>query len=192
MRRYAAAVAFLLSTGVVQAAETFEKVAIFLEQTIQDGDAEVKFEVIGRSAGLSAVRVTAPDGRLVVDFQAPASKFGLRHLTLETPEPIATLSHGFPAAAAITRPRADEGNVPVGGLRVTWAAVKDAASITVAIEDEKSGREVRATLPGSATGFTVPPDVLTGGTNYKLAVGTIAKSGNKTVSEIGFTTVGKK
>ena len=224
MRPMALFTAALLATspGAARAADRFEKTAIFLEQTVQDADAEVKFDIIGTSAaGLSALQVVAPDGRVVVDFKSPASKLGLHHLTLESPEPKndgrlradfpegiyeftgtttggdtlrgkATLTHAFPAAATIIRPRADEEKVPVTGLRVTWNPVKDAAAIAIVIEDEKSGGDVRATLPGNATGFAVPAGFLTGGTAYKLAVGTIAKSGNKTVSEISFTTAGKK
>ena len=209
------------STGALQAADKFERLAIFLEQTVQDGDAEVKFDVIGTPAGLSTLQVVAPDGRVVIDFKAPASKLGLQHLTLESPEPKndgrlqadfpegvykftgttatgetlrgeATLAHAFPAAVSILRPRADEEKTAVTGLRVTWKPVKDAQTITVMVEDEQSGGMVSATLPGTATGFAVPDGFLSGGTAYKLAVGAIAKSGNKTVTEIGFTTAGKK
>ena len=209
------------STGALQAADRFEKLAIFLEQNVQDGDAEVKFDVIGTPAGLSALQVVAPDGRVVVDFKAPASKLGLQHLTLESPEPKndgrlqadfpegvykftgttttgetlrgeAALAHAFPAAVAILRPRADEEKTPVTGLRVTWKPAKDAQTITVLVEDEKSGGMISAALPGAATGFAVPDGFLTGGTAYKLAVGVIARSGNKTVTEISFTTAGKK
>jgi len=201
------------SGGRIQAADRFEKTAIILEQTVQDADAEVKFHVISGSGGLSSLQVTAPDGRIVLDLKSPSSKLGLRHLTLETPEPKndgrlqadfpqgiytftsittagktlhgeAKLTHDFPPATIILSPRADAGGVPVAGLRITWAAVKDIPTISLLIEDEKTGREFSAILPGHATSLTVPPGFLTGGTKYKLAVGTIANSGNKTISEI--------
>ena len=211
-----------LLTGPVQAADKFEKTSVVMEQTVEDADAEVKFEAIGGgSAGLLALTVTAPDGRVVVDFKASASKLGIRHLTLESPEPKndgklqadfpegvykflgsttagetlrgeATLSHKLPSVVSIVRPRADAANIPITALRVTWAAVKDAEAIAVVIEDEKTGREVRATLPGKATGFAVPEGFLAEGVAYKLAVGSIAMNGNKSVSEIGFTTTARK
>ena len=202
-------------------ADKFEKVAVYLEQNIQDKDAEVKFDAIGPGTGLATLQVTAPDGRVVVDFKAPASKLGIRHVTLESPEPAndgklqadfpqgiykftavtvagvtlngeAPLSHAFPKAATVIRPRPDEENVSATGLRVTWSEVKDIQAATVLIEQEETGQTMSVTLPANATGFAVPNGFLAAATNYKLAIGTIAKSGNRTVSETSFTTAGKK
>lgn len=223
MRSLAVVTAMLLtcSGNVALGADKFEKIAVYLEQNIQDADAEVKFEVIGPSMGLAVLRVAAPDGRIVVDFKAPDSKMGIRHLTLETPEPRndgrlqadfpegtykftgtttggatlhgeARLTHGLPKAASVVRPRPDEKNIPVGGLRITWKAVNDVEAIAVVIEQGDTGQEVRAVLPGKATAFAVPNGFLAGATTYKLAIGTVAKGGNKTVTETSFTTAAKK
>ena len=100
----------------------------------------------------------------------------------------ASLTHEFPAVASIVRPRPDERNVSASGLRVTWAAVKGVETIVVLIEDEKTGRDVRATLPGNATSFAVPNGFLTGSTTYKLAIGSVGKGGNRSVTETSFTT----
>jgi len=67
--------------------ERFEKVAVYLEQNIQDRDLEVKFEAIGSSVGLKTLKVVAPGGRTMIDFLAPDSKLGIQYLTLESPEP---------------------------------------------------------------------------------------------------------
>lgn len=218
-----AAWAMLLTIGMgsALAAEKFEKTAIFLEQNIQDKDAEVKLDIIAGTSGLSELRVVAPDGRTVVDFKSPGSTHGLRHFTLETPEPRndgklqsdfpagiykvsgtttkgealqgeATLSHQFPSAAKLSFPAEDAKNISTKGLRIKWGAVRDVEAIAVLVEHEKTGQEVRAVLPGSATGFSVPDGVLMEGETYKLAIGTVAKSGNKTVTEIEFGTGKRK
>jgi hypothetical protein len=207
----------LTSIGSAAAAGQFERTAIYLEQNIQDEDAEVKIDVIAGSAGLSALRVVAPDGRTVLDVRTPDSKLGMRHYTLESPEPRndgklqvdfpegtyrfagtatdggtldgeAVLSHRLPAAVNVMRPRNGEKNVPLTGMQVKWDPSKDASALIVAVEHEESGREVTATLPGSATGFTVPNGFLTAHTTYKLAIGTVSRSGNRSFTETSFTT----
>lgn len=216
-----AAILLLAIPGFAHAEEKFERTAVYLEQTVQDEDAEIKFEVIGGSTGLATLQIAAPNGRIVVDFKAPDSKLGLRHVTVETPEPKndgrlladfpagtyrftattvngdtllgqAVLSHVFPAPTSFLRPRADEKNLPVTGLQVRWSPVKDLAATTVVIEQEKTGRELRLNLPGTATGTAVPDGFLLPGTTYKLAIGTVSKDGNQSVVETQFTTSVKK
>lgn len=212
----------LLAVGTTSAAaEKFEKLAVYLEQNVQDKDAEVKFDIVAGTSGLSELRVVSPDGRVVVDFKSPRSAHGLRHFTLESPEPRndgklqadfpegsykisgtttkgealsgeAVLSHQFPPVAKLSYPAVDATGVLTKGLRVQWAPVKGVDAIAVLLEHETTGREVRAVLPGSATTFAVPDGILMEGETYKLAVGTVAKSGNKSVSEIGFSTAKRK
>ncbi len=216
---FPAAVALWFATGLAQAqaVEKFETVKVYFEQNLRDKDAEVKFEATGGDVGLAALTVTAPDGRVVIDFKAGNSKLGIRHLTLESPEPKndgrvqkdfpagvykfagtnmagaklqgqATLSHAFPAAATFLRPKPDEKDVPVQGFKLNWGAVKNTASTVVLIEHEKSGRFIRVNLPGDATTFAVPDGFLLPNTEYKLAIGTVAKEGNASYVETGFTT----
>src|SRR3712207_8891428 len=82
-----AALLLLLTPGAAPAEERFGRTAVYLERNAADADAEVVFEVTGTADGLAALRVTAPDGRTVVDFRAPESRLGIRHLKLESPEP---------------------------------------------------------------------------------------------------------
>jgi hypothetical protein len=207
--------------GPTWAAGGFESVSVYLEQTIEDEDSELTFEAVTGTAGLATLKVVAPDGRTVVDYKAADSKLGIRHVTLESPEPKndgsmkadfptgvykftgtattgaalqgeTTLSHKFPDTAHLVRPRPEEKNVPVTGMQVKWNAVKDAAAIILVIEHEKTGREVKANLPGSATSFTVSDGFLAPGLEYKLAIGTVAKDGNRSFTETAFTTTGKK
>jgi hypothetical protein len=222
MQRYGKlclACALLVAPGVVLAQEKFELVKIYLEQNLTDKDAEVKIEAIGGDAGrgLATLTIVAPDGRTVVDFKAGKSKLGIRHLTLESPEPKndgrvqkdfpagvykfsgttfagaklagqATLSHTLPPPATFVYPKPDEQNVPLQGVKVTWRAVKNVAATVVLIEDEKSGRNLRVNLPGDATTFVVPDGFLVPKTEYKLAIGTIASDGNGSFIEADFVT----
>jgi hypothetical protein len=203
------------------AAEKFESVSVYLEQTIEDGDSEITFDAISGTDGLTALKVMAPDGRTVIDYKAAESKLGMRHLTLESPEPKndgslkadfpvgvyrfigalvtgstlegqATLSHKFPGPARLVHPRPDEKNVPITGMQVKWTTVKDAASVVLVIEHEKTHREFKVNLPGTATSFTVSAGFLVPGQEYKLAIGTVAKDGNRTFTEGSFMTAPRK
>lgn len=216
-----AAVLLLVSHGLAQADERFETVTVYLEQNVQDEDVEIRFEAVGGSTGLAALRVVAPDGRTVIDFRAADSRLGIRHLSLESPEPKndgkvqadfpagayqfigstvsggtlqgqAVLSHRLPDATSLVRPRADEKNVPVTGLKVQWHPVKDLTGIVVVIEHEQTGRELRANLSGAATSFPVPDGFLLPATLYKVAVGAVSKEGNRSFVETSFTTAGTK
>ena len=206
--------------GTAHANEKFERVKVFLERNVSDGDAEVKFDAIGGKGGLTSLKVVAPDGRTVIDFRTPDSKLGMRHLSLESPEPQndgrvqadfpagvysfsgigatgerlegkATLSHIFPEPASLVRPKPDAKGVPVKGLQVSWKSTKGLDSCVVVIEHEASGRSIKVTLPGNASSFPVPDGFLLPDTEYKVAVGTVAKDGNSSFVEAAFTTAKK-
>ena len=158
--------------GFVYADEDFERVAVRIEQNATDEDVEVVFEATSGDIGLATLRVAAPDGRTVIDFKAPDSKLGIRHLVLESPEPTndgrlqkdfpageytftgstvsgekltakATLSHKLPGAAFLVRPQPPlERNLPVKGLQLKWTAPKDLAFCVVTLEDEETGAKL--------------------------------------------------
>ncbi len=217
----ATVVASSICYGPAQGAERFDNVSVYLEQTAGDEDCEIGFEAISSTAGLAALKVVAPDGRTVIDFRAADSKFGMQHLILESPEPKndgrlqagfpagvykflgtsatgntlageATLSHRLPPVTQILRPRPDEKNVPTAGLQVRWNPVKDATAFILVIEHEKTHREIKASLLANATTFTIPESFLAPGLEYKIAVGTVAKDGNRSFTETAFTTAAKK
>jgi hypothetical protein len=216
-----AAVLYWTCHGLAWADGKFEHVAVYLEQTVQDEDTEIVFEAVTTGVGLRNLQIVAPDGRTVVDFKTPDSKLGMRRVVLESPEPKndgtlqadfpagiykftgiptsgtamqgeATLSHTFPGAVRVTQPRAGERAVPTKALQIKWNAARDAAGYVVVIEQEQSGREVRADLINTVKEFMVPDGFLLPGLEYKLAVGTIGKDGNRTVAETDFVTIGKK
>jgi hypothetical protein len=216
-----AAVLLAACSGAARADEKLEVATVSLEQTMQDADIEMKFDAIAGEGGLVTLKVVAPDGRTVIDLTAPDSKLGMRHLTFESPEPKkadgklqadfpegtykftantvdgkklqgdAALSHKFPEATSLVRPRPDEENVPVTGLQIRWKPIKDVSGLVFVLEQEATGREIHAELPAAVTSFTVPDGFMTPGTEYKVSIGTVSKLGNKSVFETSFTTAGK-
>jgi hypothetical protein len=211
----------LLVDGSARAEEKFEKVGIYLEQNLRDKDAEVKFEAIAGNAGLATLNVTAPDGRTVIDFKTPGSKLGIRHLILESPEPKdlaavqadfpagayiftglttggvkleakAVLSHSLPEVVSVVYPRRGQKSLSVAPLDIRWRPVKKSVASIVILEQEHTGREIRTNLSGTVTKFAVPGGFLQPGTEYTLAIGTVTKEGNKSFTEITFSTGDKK
>jgi len=203
--------------GTGWAADRFEKVAVYLEQNIQDEDLEVKFEAVAPSVGLTALKVTSPDGRTVVDFTTPGSKLGIQHLVLESPEPKndgtiqtdfpegiyrftgttaksyalegeARLTHKLPEPVSLISPRPDVQNVPTAGLQVRWKPGRNLAGYIVVVEDEKSGRGMSANLLPSASSFTVPDGFLVPETEFRLAVAAVGTDGNRAFIEVPFKT----
>jgi hypothetical protein len=195
----------------------FQKLSVYLERNMQDHDAEIRFEATGAEDGLAALKVLAPGERTVVDLRSPDSKLGVRSLTLESPEPDddkivradfpagayrfegtttkgehlrgeAQLIHVFPEPAAFEYPRPDQKDVPATALTLRWSVPKGIEACAIVIEQTGSAFEIRALLPGSAKSFTVPKGFLRAGQAYTLAIGTVAKDGNRSFIETSFTT----
>lgn len=206
----------LFMCGSAVAESKFEKALVYLERNVADDDIEVRFAVTANEKGLTALRVIAPDGRVVVDFKAPQSNIGIRALDLESPEPVlndgrlqadfppgvyrfegtvvdgetlyaeATLSHALPEAPKITSPEANRVDVPTQGGKVRWEPVKDAVSYVIVVDDENESRALKVTLPASSTSFSIPAGFLISATKYKLAVGAVLKDGNRSFQEFEF------
>ena len=96
------------------------------------------------------------------------------------------MSHAFPEPAAFEYPRPDHKDVPASALTLRWSVPKEIKSAIV-IEQTGSAYEIRA-LAGSTKSFTVPEEFLRAGKAYKFAIGTVAKDGNRSFIEAGFTT----
>ncbi|WOH47011.1 hypothetical protein [Bradyrhizobium sp. sBnM-33] len=205
------------ATAAEAEAGRFQKLSVYLERNMQDHDAEIRFEATGAEDGLAALKVLAPAERTVIDLKTPDSKLGLRRLTIESPEPTddgivrtdfpagayrfegtttkgaslrgeAQLSHVFPEPAAFEYPRPDQKDLPAAALTLRWSAPKGIEACAIVIEQTGSAYEIRALLPGSARSFTVPEGFLRAGRAYKFAIGTVAKDGNRSFIEAGFTT----
>jgi hypothetical protein len=83
-------------------------------------------------------------------------------------------------------------DLPVQGLTVEWKPIKTLAAWILAIEQEDSGIELTAKLPGGMTQFAVPDGFLVPDTEYKIAIGTLSQDGNSSFVETEFTTMGKE
>jgi hypothetical protein len=102
----------------------------------------------------------------------------------------ARLSHDIPDGPRITSPVPDS-TVPRDGVVASWDPVPEAAGIEISgyraiVEREDPLRVFNADLPASVTSVEVPPQFLEPGTDYKLEVQSIERSGNQTISEIEF------
>ena len=199
-------------------AEPFAVALVHIEQNVTDGDAEVVFQIKTGKEGLAKLAVVSPDGRTVVDFTAPdASTLGIQQFRLETPEPKdfmtlkaaypegvysfngvtaagsklrgeSTLHHTLPAATSFVSPKAGARSVATKNLRVAWSPVKNLAGYIVRIEQRKAGASLTVQVPRSVSTFAVPDGFLFPGTEYVLAIGTVAEKGNIAFVETSFTT----
>jgi len=204
-------------TGAAAEDGRFQKLSVYLERNVQDHDAEIRFEATGAEEGLAALKVLAPGEGTVIDLRTPDSKLGIRSLTLESPEPSddgivradfpagayrfegpttkgaslrgeTRLSHEFPEPAAFEYPRPDQKDIPATALTLRWSVPKGSEACVIVIEQTGTPYEIRALLPGSAKSFAVPEGFLRAGKAYKFAIGTVAKDGNRSFIEAGFTT----
>jgi hypothetical protein len=195
----------------------FEKLSVYLERNVQDHDSEIRFEVSGAKEGLTALKVLAPSERTVIDIRTPDSKLGIRQLTTESPEPDddrvvradfpagtyrfegkttkgttlrgeAQLSHVFPEPAEFEYPRSGQKDVPHSALTLRWSVPTGIESCVIVIEQNGSPYELRALVPASTRTFTIPKGFLRAGQAYTLAIGTVAKDGNRSFIETSFTT----
>lgn len=199
------------------AADDLDKAAIYMERNATDSDAEIIIRA-SADAGVKALAIAGPDGRTLVEFKSPDSRIGIRSFSLESPEPkneeglredfpqgvynfTATsmsgallkgsgrLSHETPIASSLVVPRDGQADVPVNGLKVQWTPVAGVGNYVIILEDEDSDLELEVELPAAVTSFNVPEGYLNPGTEYKLAVGTVAPGGGRTFVEIAFSTV---
>lgn len=103
-----------------------------------------------------------------------------------------SLSHALPATASFLKPEPEAENVPVEGLVIQWEAPDGLSACIVEVEAEGEGQSaaIAATLPGTVRSFAVPDGFLQPGTEYKVAIGTVAEGGNRSFVETAFTTAG--
>ena len=88
----------------------------------------------------------------------------------------------------LSSPRPGQTDVPVKGAKVRWGAVASAISCEVVLEEKNGARQMRVTLPGGSTVFSVPDGFLVPGAEYKVSVGAVLQGGILSYQEIEFTT----
>jgi Fibronectin type III domain len=103
---------------------------------------------------------------------------------------VARLSHAIPDGPKITSP-ANGARIDRSEVVARWNAVRSPRRIVikgyrVIVTREDPLRVFSADLPASATSVTIPPEFLEPGTEYKLEVQAIERSGNQTLTEVAF------
>lgn len=212
--------------GIARAAEApaadgkaFTAAGLHLEQNATDGDFEIVLEALAEQ-GLATLVVTAPDGRVIIDYKSPVgTDLGMRQFRFETPEPEdlkalqavypegvysfagttgggvalegkASLSHTVPAASSVVTPSGARA-VGLEDVEVAWTPVKGAKGYIMEIDQADLGINITTTVPASITSFTVPDAVLRAGRKYTLAIGTVGENGNTSFVETAFSTRAK-
>jgi hypothetical protein len=200
----------------------FAAANVHFEQNATDGDVEVVFEVKGGDEGLARLTVVSPDGRTVIDFEAPdASTLGMRQFIFESPEPRdvqslksaypegryiftgvtasghklhgeSVLSHKLPDTPTFLHPPANAQGVSTKNLEITSTPVKNLAAYIVYIEQDAQNVSITARLSGPIASFVVPDGFLFSGTEYQLGIGTVGDNGNISFIETTFTTAEKE
>jgi len=98
----------------------------------------------------------------------------------------ATLSLELPAAPLVLVPH-EGALVPGAGLVVRWLADRSASGYELQLEqDENDGLTIH--LPPGRSSFAIPEGFLAGGTATQLEIAALGSNGNRTVSEVHFTT----
>jgi hypothetical protein len=201
-------------TSTVQAQATddegepeFELVTLRLEFNATDNEAEV-VTVVDAEVGLKELKVIAPNDKTVSsltskntpklgqgevlvktselsldDIKAvyPAGVYQLRAKTVDGGDKVieeVTLSHELLSASTIS----------VNGQRVEWTPVTDAVGYFLELENAETEATLTVDLPGTATSFAIPNDLLLPNTEYEVSLGAIGANGNRVFSEISFTT----
>ncbi|MEO8223298.1 MAG: hypothetical protein ABI661_00690 [Gammaproteobacteria bacterium] len=196
----------------------FAAASIRLERNLTDTDGEAVITVRAGDQPLKDLSVVGPDQRTVLELAAPG-RLGAGELVFETAEPAfnellnaypagryhftghdtagrelssyATVSQAFIRAPLITYPANGSIHVTTSKLIVHWNPVPGATGYVVELEADKAGLATTIDIPRNVTAFAPPDGWLLPGDSYTLGVGSVAASGNRTVTEIRFTTVEK-
>lgn len=210
--------------GIARAADApadgkaFTVASLHLEQNATDGDFEIVLEALAEQ-GLATLTITAPDGRVIIDYKSPAGDLGMRQFRFETPEPEdlaalkavypegvytfagttgggvalqgkASLSHTVPAPSSVISPSGAR-TVALEDVEISWTPVKGAKGYIMEIDQVDLGINITTRVPASITSFTVPDAVLRAGRKYTLAIGTVGENGNTSFVETAFSTRAK-
>lgn len=165
---------------------------------------------------LEHLEVRAPDGRLLLDLNAgggqPLVLSGLRIESVVTvpsellsawPEGEYTLfgrardgrlgrghtqlSHRLLRPPVVTYPSNGSTGVPTNNLVVTWNLNPATSAYEIVLEQDDAD-DLKATVRAGSNSFQVPSGMLLPGTETVLEVVAISPEGNRTASEVTFTT----
>jgi len=183
-----------------------------------DNDAQLIIAGAGGSAGgITALSIDGPRGTVAIDAEfVDGRKLGQADFQFDTPEPSLAklkraypaglyqfsatttsncklrsaikLSYKLPSAPVIVFPMEGDTGVTSSGFTAFWQEIADADALRLAVEDENDGTALTVDLPGDATSFNVPGEFLKPGVLYTMDVIAISKTGNRTVTDVQFTT----
>lgn len=123
----------------------------------------------------------------------PAGKYRFRGRSVDGKRIIgsARLTHVFPKRPRVLSP-AEDAVVPVADLPVQWEPVTAPAGVKIVdyevILDGDGGESASIELAPSVTSLTLPAELLRPASEYKIEVLAREKSGNRTITEVAFTT----
>jgi Fibronectin type III domain len=121
----------------------------------------------------------------------PAGKYKFAGRTIEGQKLVAKarLSHDTPSGPQIISPTEGQ-TVSRDNAVASWAPVSEPGiqidGYRVIVERENPLRVYQVELPASQTSVTIPPEYLEPGTDYKVEIQSIERSGNQTISELPF------
>jgi hypothetical protein len=193
----------------------FSAAHVFFEFNSTDND--LGFQLMLDGEPWSKVNLVDPGRGRLIDFRARGEleKLGITELRYESAEPspeevlalfepgtykfvglsvegermlgYADLSHELASAPVFVYPT-DGAEVDAEDLEIRWQAIAGLAGYEVIVANEDTGRSMTVELDADATSLEVPGEFLEEGTEYKSEILAIAANGNKTITEVSFST----
>lgn len=196
--------------------DAFSELRMTLERNETDGDTEVVLFAKGQDDGLSALWITAPNGRIVAAVLGDRRGIGLREFALESAEPpdlgrvlrsfpegpyrmrglsvegdclagSVPLSHLIAPATQLLTPAEDQ-VVPIDQLVLSWSEVPEAERYIVELQNEELATEFSFQILPPVTSLAIPAAMLVAGSEYQFGVAVQTAEGNVTAVESAFFT----
>jgi len=193
----------------------FADTRVFFEFNSTDHD--LGFQLMLDGEAWQRVQVFDPERARLLDFQTRGRlrELGLTELRFESDEPSpgevldlfapgtyrfvgvsvdgqhlvgsGELSHDLPSAPVFVHPEDGE-IVDADNLVIEWEPIGGLAGYEVIVENEDTGSSMSVELDGAASTLGVPGQFLEEETGYKAEILAVAGNGNKTISEVMFST----
>ncbi len=194
----------------------FADLEVFFEFNSTDNDLGV--QVFLDADGWDKIQARDPAGKMILDFTAKKElgTLGITELRFESAEPspgevlalfsaggyefrgheveedftlegTAMLSTALPPAPVFLNPE-DGDVVDPDNTVIEWDEIPGLAGYEIIVENEDTGLSMSVLLGPSATTLTVPSEFMEPDSNYKAEILAISTNGNKTITEIEFTT----
>lgn len=194
----------------------FSALDVFFEFNSTDND--LGFQLFLDAEGWDKLQARDPAGKMILDFTAKKElgTLGITELRFESAEPspgevlalfsagtyefraheveedftlegTATLSTALPPAPVFVTPE-DGDVVDPDNLVIEWEEISGLAGFEVIVETQDTGLSMSVLLGPSATSLTVPSEFMEPNSDYKAEILAISTNGNKTITEIEFST----